>query len=300
LQAKDKILFKASKGQIGLASYWSMTMRIFRWLVVVSVVVGAIVGAVELYIALFVNPWSFAVSAGTNDRIPASQLPGQTPFPMIFLAVEVIGLLVALLSGVMYGVSGRLGWQITLWVAAIILLFPSALAAFFSFSFFVPTFHPAGILMFLAAMFSLSAHIASGNADVERQPLIQPSPKAASQQRMRIILGIVVALLGGAAIIFLFQVSWVAILITLSVSSIGATLLIRSPLSALVVPAAIWLGAMLALICNGIARGGFADSTFWWGALEFAGILIVIAVIPALVGVGIGALLTRWLPGVSA
>jgi hypothetical protein len=56
---------------------------------------------------------------------------------------------------------------------------------------------------------------------------------------------------------------------------------------------------MIALICNGVARGGFADSIFWWAALEFAGILIVIAVIPALIGVGIGALLTRWLPGAS-
>jgi hypothetical protein len=57
---------------------------------------------------------------------------------------------------------------------------------------------------------------------------------------------------------------------------------------------------MVALICNGIARGGFTDSTFWWGALEFAGIFIVIAVIPALIGVGIGALLTRWIPGETA
>lgn len=123
---------------------------------------------------------------------------------------------------------------------------------------------------------------------------------AASQERMRLILGIVVAFLGGAAIIFLFQVSWIAILIALSVSSIGATVLIRSPLSALVVPAGVWIGAMVALICNGVARGGFTESTFWWGALEFAGIFIVIAVIPALIGVGIGALLTRWIPSGTA
>lgn len=274
-------------------------MRVFRWLVVVSAVSGASVGGVELYFAFFVAPYSFASSSGTSDRIPASQLPGQTPFPMIFLAIEVASLLVALLSGVMYSVSGRRAWQIVLWVAAVILLLPSALAAFFSFSFFVPTFLPAAILIFLAALFSLGARVANGDVDVERQPLIQPPPMAASQQRMRIILGIVVALLGGSAIIFLLQVSWIAILIALEVSSIGATVLIRSPLSALAVPAAVWLGAMIALIGNGVARGGFTDSTFWWAALEFAGILIVIAVIPALIGVGIGALLTRWLPGAS-
>jgi hypothetical protein len=96
------------------------------------------------------------------------------------------------------------------------------------------------------------------------------------------------------------KVSWVAILIALAASGIGATLLIRAPLSALVVPAAIWLRAMIALICNGVARGGFTDSTFWWGTLEFAGIFIVIAVIPALIGVGIGALLTRWIASASA
>ncbi len=275
-------------------------MRVFRWLVVVSAVTGSIVGAVEPYFALLVSPYSFASSDGTSDRIPASQLPGQTPFPMIFLAIEVASLLVALLSGVMYSVSGRRAWQIALWVAAVILLLPFALAAFFSFSFFVPTFLPAAILIFLAAVFSLGARVANGDVDVERQPLIQPSSLAASQERMRRISGIVVALLGGAAIIILLQVSWIAILIALAASSIGATLLIRAPLSALVVPAGVWIGAMVALIGNGVARGGFTDSTFWWGALEFAGIFVVIAVIPALVGVGIGALLTRWIPDAAA
>jgi hypothetical protein len=259
-------------------------MRVFRWLVVVSAVTGAIPGAVELYFALLIGPYNIT-----------SQLPRQLS-SMVFLAVEAVSLLIALLSGVMYGVSGRRGWQIALWVAAIILLFPSALATFFSFPFFVPTFLPAAILMFLAALFSLGVRLTAGDADVERQPLIQPTLMAASQHRMRIILGIVVALLGGAAIIFLLQISWVAILLALAASSIGATLLIRSPLAALAVPASVWLGAMIALIGNGIARGGFTDSTFWWGALEFAGIFIVIAVIPALIGVAIGALLTRWLP----
>jgi hypothetical protein len=274
-------------------------MRIFRWLVVVSAVTGSIVGAVELYFALLVAP-GFASSGGSSDRIPASQLPGQTPFSMKFLALELASLLVALLSGVMYSVSGHRAWQIALWVVAIILLLPSALDAFFTFSFFVPTFLPAAILMFLAAMFSLCARVANGDADVEHQPLVQLPPMAASKHRMRLILGIVVALLGGAAIIFLLQISWVAILLALAASSIGATLLIRSPLSALAGPIAIWIGAMVALICNGLARGGFTDSTFWWAALEFAGILIVIAVISALIGVAIGALLTRWLPSASA
>lgn len=275
-------------------------MRIFRWLVVVSAVTGAIIGAVGLYITLFVNPWRFAASAGASGRIPASQLPGQTPFPLIFLAIEAASLPVALLGGAMYSRTSQRGWQIALWVAAIILLLPSTLAAFSSFPFFTPTFLPAAILMFLAALFSLGVRATNGDVDVERQPLIQASSLAASQERMRRISGIVLAFLGGVAIIFLVSVSWIAILIALGVSSIGATLLIRSPLSAFVVPAAIWLGAIVALICNGVARGGLTDSTFWWAALEFAGILIVIAVIPALIGVAIGALLTRWLPVMSA
>jgi hypothetical protein len=275
-------------------------MRIFRWLVVVSVVIGAILGAAELSIAVFVNPWSFASGVGASGRIPARQRPGPTPFPMIFLAIETASLLIGLLSGVMYNRINHRGWQIALWVAAIMLLLPSALAAFSSFPFFIPTFLPAAILMFLAALFSLGAQTANGNTDVERQPLIQSSSMGASQERMRLIFGTVVALLGGAAIIFLLQVSWVAILIALAISSIGATLLIRSSLSALAVPVAVWFGAMIALICNGATHAAFADPIFWGGALEFAGVFIVIAVMPALIGVGIGALLTRWIPDASA
>jgi len=216
----------------------------------------------------------------------------------MILVVETVSLATALLSGVMYGVSGRSAWQITLWVAAIMLLLPSALAAF-SFV-FGPSFLPAAILIFLAALFSLGARVTNKDADMERQSLIQPSSMTASQARMRLILGIVLAFLGGAAFIFLFQFSWIAILIVLAVSSIGATLLIQSPLSAFAVPAAIWLGAVLAVLYNGATHAAFIDSTFWWGTLEFAGILIVIAVIPALIGVAIGALLTRWLPAMSA
>lgn len=276
-------------------------MRTFRWLVVVSVVAGAIVGGVELYFALFVTPYSFASSAGASGRIPAGQLPGQTPFPMIFLAIEEASLLVALLSGVMYSASGRRGWQIALWVAALILLLPSALDAFAFFPFFFgPTFLPAAILMFLAAVFSLGARAANGEADVERQPLIQLSSVGAPQARVRLILGIAMALLGGVAIILLFQVSWIAILIALGVSSIGASLLIRSPLSALLVPVDVWLGAIVAILYNGATHAALADPTFWGGMLELAAILIVIAVIPALIGVGIGTLLSRWLPGASA
>jgi hypothetical protein len=273
-------------------------MRIFRWLVVVSVVAGTILGGVELYFALFLPPYGFASSAGASGTAPASQLSGQFPSPMAILAVETVSLALALLSGVMYGVSGQRAWQIILWVAAIMLLLPSALAAF-SFV-FGPSFLPAAILMLLAAVFSLGARETTRDGDVEHQPLMPSASLATPQRRLWLILGIALAFLGGAAIILLLQVSWVAILITLAISSIGATLLIRAPLSALVVPAGVWIGAMVALICNGLVRGGFTESTFWWGALEFAGIFIVIAVIPALVGVGIGALLTRWLPGASA
>jgi hypothetical protein len=217
---------------------------------------------------------------------------------MAILAVETVSLALTLLSGVMYGVSGQRAWQIILGVAAIMLLIPSALTAY-SFV-FGPSFLPAAILVFLAAVFSLGSRVANKDAAMERQSLIQPSSMTASRARMRLILGIVVAFLGGAAFIFLFQFSWIAILFALAVSSIGATVLIRSPLSALVVPAAIWLGAVLAVLYNGATHAAFTDSTFWWGTLEFAGILIVIAVIPALVCVAIGALLTRWLPAMSA
>jgi hypothetical protein len=182
-----------------------------------------------------------------------------------------------------------------------LLLLPPALAVFAHVPFFfAPTLLPAAVLMFLAALFSLGASVATSDADVERQPLIRPSSTPAPRHRRLLILGIVVAFLGGAAFIFLFQFSWIAILIVLAISSIGATLLIRSPLSALAVPAAIWLGAMLAVLYNGATHAAFIDATFWWGTLEFAGILIVIAVIPSLIGVAIGALLTRWVPGGTA
>jgi hypothetical protein len=125
---------------------------------------------------------------------------------------------------------------------------------------------------------------------------------------MRLNRAMVVAFLGGATFIFLFQFSWIAILIILAISSSGATLMIRSPLSALAVPAAIslgailgaMLGAMFAVSYTGATHASFTDSTVWWATLEYAGILIVIAVILAFVGVGIVALLTRWLPGASA
>jgi hypothetical protein len=140
------------------------------------------------------------------------------------------------------------------------MLLPSALTAFSIV--FGPSFLPAAILMFLAAVFSLGVGVANKDADMERQSLIQPSSMTASQARMRLILGIIVAFLGGAAFIFLFQFSWIAILIVLAVSSIGATLLIRSPLSALAVPAAIWLGAMLAILYNGATHKAFTTPHF--------------------------------------
>src|SRR5690349_6011505 len=125
-------------------------MRTFRWLVIVSIVAGAILGGAELAIALFLPPYSFASNAGASGTPPTSQLSGQFPSPMAILTVETVSLALALLSGVMYGVSGQRAWQIILWVAAIMLLLPSALAAF-SFV-FGPSFLPAAILMFLAAV----------------------------------------------------------------------------------------------------------------------------------------------------
>ena len=56
-------------------------MRIFRWLVVVSAVTGAIVGAVELYFALFVSPWSFASSAGRAAESPRASYLGRRLSP---------------------------------------------------------------------------------------------------------------------------------------------------------------------------------------------------------------------------
>jgi hypothetical protein len=180
-------------------------MKAFRWLVVVTVVTGSIVGAVELYISLFVNPHSFASSAGTSDRISTSQLPGQSSFPMVILAIEAASLLVALLSGVLYSASSHRGWQIALWGAAMLLLLPSAFAVFAHVPFFfAPTLLPAAVLMFLAALFSLGASVATSDADVERQPLIRPSSTPGPRHRRLLILGTAVALFGGATVIFLF------------------------------------------------------------------------------------------------
>ncbi len=262
-------------------------MRTFRWLIAISVVVGGIVNGVELYFALFVNP-------------NTSQLPGRSPFPVVLLAIEEAGLLVALLSGVLYVISGRRGWQIALWVAAIILLLPSTLAAISSFPFFVPAFLPAAFLMFLAALFSLGASIGTGNADVERQPLRRPSSAPALPHRGPLLLGAAVAFLGGIAINFVLPASLVALLVALAISSIGATLIIRSPAAALVVPAVVWCGAVMANIVYGAANARLTDPIFWGGTLEYAAILIVIAVIPSLIGVAIGALLARWTLGGTA
>ena len=278
-------------------------MRIFRWLVVASVVTGAITGSGVLYFSLFMPAYSFASSDGTSGSVAASQLTGgHFASSLVFLAIEIVALVVALLSGVMYSVSAQRGWQIVLWIAAIILLLQFALATFSYFA-TTPGLPPAAILTLLAALFSLGVRQTLDDGDVERQPLMPPvsMPTIATPRgRLGLLLGIALAFSGGVALALLMPVSWVAILITLAVSSIGATLLIRSPLSALVVPAAIWLGAMVAILYNGARNAALGDSTFWWGALEFAAILIAIAVIPALVGVGIGALLTRWLPGASA
>jgi hypothetical protein len=273
-------------------------MGTFRWLVVVCVVTGAIVGGVELAFALFLPPFSFASNAGASGTPPASQMYGQIPSPLMILVVETVSLATALLSGVMYGVSGRRAWQIALWVAAITLLLPSALTAFSIV--FGPLFLPAAILMFLAALFSLGIRETTRDIDVERQPLIQPTSTPAPRHPRRIILGTAVALLGGAAAFFLFSVSWGVALAALAASSVGATLLLRTPLSAVAVPAAVWCSIVVANIVYGAANARLADPIFWGGMLEFGAILIVIAVIPALVGVALGALLTRWIPGASA
>ncbi|HEY7021175.1 MAG TPA: hypothetical protein VH349_08660 [Ktedonobacterales bacterium] len=278
-------------------------MRIFRWLVVVTVVMGAIIGGAVPYLLFFTPAGSVASSDGTSGSVASSQLTGHSVSAFVsalaFLALEIVALMVALLSGVMYSVSGRRRWQIVLWGAAIVLLLQSALVAFSSFT-IIPGLPPAASLMLLAALFSLGVRQTPGDADVERQPLMPPVLMAVSQERTRLILGTVVALLGGVAVTFLMPVSLVAILIALGVSSIGATLLIRSPLSALVVPAAIWLGAIAAVLYKTASDTALGYPIFWGGIVEFAAILIVIAVIPALSGVAIGALLTRWIPGASA
>jgi hypothetical protein len=273
-------------------------MGTFRWLVVVSVVAGAIVGGAELAFALFLPPYSFASHAGASGMTHARQLTGQFPSPLMILVVETVSLATALLSGAMYGVSGWRAGQIALWVAAIMLLLPSTLAA--SSFVFGPSYLPAAILIFLAALFSLGGRHTTGDTDVGRQPHTPSASVAIPRHRVRLILGTALAFLGGVAIIFLFQVSWTAILITLGISSIGATLLMRSPLSAFVVPAAIWLGAIAAVLYSTARGAALGNPILWAGVLEFAAILIVIAVIPALIGVGIGTLATRWIPGASA
>src|SRR5262249_30819664 len=121
--------------------------------------------------------------------------------------------------------------------------------------------------------------------DVEHQPLMPPFSMAAMEsprRRAQGALGIALALVGGAAVIFLLQVSWGAILLTLAVSSIGSTLLIRRHS-----PRSLFLRTL-----------GYP--LFWEGVLEYAAILIAIAIIPALIGVGTRALLTCWVSRASA
>ncbi len=233
-------------------------MRIFRWLVVVSVVIGAAIGSAVPYLVFFTPAYSVASSQLTGHSASAFISP------LAFLALEIVALIVALLSGVMYSVSTRRGWQIALWGAAIVLLVQSALA-FSSFVFIpLPGLPPAAALIFLAAMFSLGVRETTRDANVDRQPLIQPSstpaprpmPRPMPRPIRRLVLGAVVALLGGAAYIVLLPVSWLAFLIALGVSSIGATLLIRSPAAALVAPVGVWLGAIAANIAYGLRTHG--------------------------------------------
>jgi len=56
-------------------------MRTFRWLVVVSVVAGAIVGAVELYFALFVNPLEYCCERGSEWQDSRKSALRAFPFP---------------------------------------------------------------------------------------------------------------------------------------------------------------------------------------------------------------------------
>jgi hypothetical protein len=218
---------------------------------------------------------------------------------MVLLMVEAASLAVALLSGVMYSASGRRGWRIALWAAAILLLLPSALGAA-SLIFFRPTFLPAALLMFLAALFSLSVRWAGRDAAGEsRSPLQTPiAPQAPSWTRL--LFGVALACAAGASAFFLLSVSWGMALAILVAGSVGAALLLRSPVSAPAVPAAVWCGAVVANIFYGAANARLDDPIFWGGMLEFGAILIVIAGIPALIGVAIGALLSRWLPSASA
>src|SRR5262249_23611050 len=162
------------------------------------------------------------------------------------------------------------------WVAAIMLLLPSALAAF-SFV-FDPSFLPAAVLTLLAALFSVSVRQTAGDGDAERQRFTPSASIAMPQHRMRVILGIVVALLGGAAAFFLFSVPWGMLLAARAASSIGATLLQRAPLSALAVPAAAWCSKCDQHRLWGRERAAHRP-IFWGGMLEFGAILIVIAVI---------------------
>ncbi len=215
------------------------------------------------------------------------------PALTVFLTIEGVGLLIALLSGVLYSLTSQAGWRIALWVTAILLLLYSALGVFT----FGSILFPAALLMFLAALLSLGIRTTTQeSAGITSSP-IPPSSLGAPSHRRPLIFGIVVAFLGGIVIIFLVPVSWIALLLTLGVSSIGATLLIRLPAAALIVPAGLWLGAIAAILCNTARDAALGHPIFWGGILEFAVILIVIAVIPSLIGVGIGTLLLRWSPG---
>jgi 4-amino-4-deoxy-L-arabinose transferase-like glycosyltransferase len=115
------------------------------------------------------------VASVVSGSVAASQLTGgHFASPLVFLAIEIVTLVIALLSGVMYSVSGRRGWQIALWIAAIILLMQFALATF-SFFTITPGLPPAAVLTLLAALFSLGVRQTTGDGDVERQPLIRSS-----------------------------------------------------------------------------------------------------------------------------
>jgi hypothetical protein len=132
-------------------------MGVFRWLLILSVLASAIVGGIAVYHVLADPTYSFASSTGASGTVPAPQVPGVSAFIYVYSGVQVLGLAIVVLSGILYGRTRNKRWRIALWVAASV-LFLYNLLGIFSFGLF---FLPAAFLALLAAFFSLGVRAAS-------------------------------------------------------------------------------------------------------------------------------------------
>ncbi len=125
-------------------------------------------------------------------------------------------------------------------------------------------------------------------------PALPPSLTTVRDWGLRVV-GLGVACLGGVTAFLLIPTSFgLSILTAIVIGSVSA-ILVRAWWAVLAVPAAIWLVAQVPEFVYAVSHARLEDPVWWYGALEFALILLIWLAAPATLGVLLGLGAAAWM-----